>query len=128
MIDDMGTFRVDVEVENPAQPGERRLFRNVLVDTGAELSVFPARVLAELGIASFKELRFRRADGSTFTRPVGCARLYAAGFTATDDVVLGEESDLLLLGARTLVGMNVQIDPVTKRLVDAGPMPLAAVG
>ena len=52
----------------------------------------------------------------------------AQSFTATDDVVLGEESDLLLLGARTLVGMNVQIDPVTKRLVDAGPMPLAAVG
>lgn len=31
---DMGTFRVDVEIENPARPGARRTLRNVLVDTG----------------------------------------------------------------------------------------------
>jgi len=126
-MSDMGTIRVDVEVENPGRMGERRLFRNVLVDTGAELSVFPARVLAELGIAPFKALRFRKADGSAFTRPVGPAYMRAAGFTTNDDVVLGEDDDLVLLGARTLVGMNVQIDPVAKRLVDAGPMPLASV-
>ena len=36
MTDQMGTFRVDVEVENPVRPGERRLLRAVLVDTGAE--------------------------------------------------------------------------------------------
>jgi hypothetical protein len=32
-----------------------------------------------------------------------------------------------LLGARSLEGLNLRIDPVAKRLVDAGPMPLAAV-
>jgi hypothetical protein len=31
----------------------------------------------------------------------------------------------MLLGARTLEGLNVRIDPVTRQLVDAGPMPLA---
>ena len=36
MPDDVGTFRVDVEIENPARPGERRKLRSVLVDTGAE--------------------------------------------------------------------------------------------
>ena len=36
---DMGTFRVDVEVRNPLIPNERRLIRQALVDTGAELSV-----------------------------------------------------------------------------------------
>jgi hypothetical protein len=42
MPDEMGTFRTDVEVANPAQPLKRELIRTVLVDTGAELSWFPA--------------------------------------------------------------------------------------
>ena len=46
MPDDTGSFRVDVEIENPARPGERRAVRSVLVDTGAELSWVPAEVLA----------------------------------------------------------------------------------
>lgn len=122
---DMGTFRIDVEVENPARPGERRLFRSVLVDTGAELSVFPASVLAELGISAYKQIRFRQADGTAFSRSIGRAFILAAGTATNDDVVLGEPDDLMLLGARTLEGLNVRIDPVTRQLVDAGPMPLA---
>ncbi|HEX9704764.1 MAG TPA: hypothetical protein VGA20_05920 [Gemmatimonadales bacterium] len=38
----MGSFRVDVEIENPVRPGERRTVQSVLVDTGAELSWVPA--------------------------------------------------------------------------------------
>src|SRR5690349_23446508 len=45
IMQDMGTFRIDVEIENPARSGERRLLRSVLVDTGAELSWVPADVL-----------------------------------------------------------------------------------
>lgn len=125
MFDAMGTFRIEVEVENPARAGERRAFHSVLVDTGAELSVFPASVLEEIGIERLKQLRFRQADGTTLARWTGSARIYAADTVATDDVVFGEPGDLTLLGARSLEGLNVRIDPVTKRLVDAGPMPLA---
>jgi len=45
MPNDMGSFRVDVELENPARPGQRRTVRSVLVDTGAELSWVPGQVL-----------------------------------------------------------------------------------
>lgn len=32
---EMGTFRIDYEVENPARPGERRIVKSaLLVDTG----------------------------------------------------------------------------------------------
>jgi len=41
-------------------------------------------------------------------------------------VVFGEPGDLVLLGSRTLEGLNYRIDVVTKRLVDAGPAPAAA--
>jgi hypothetical protein len=39
---------VDLEIENPARPGQKRLLRAVLVDTGAELSWVPAKVLESL--------------------------------------------------------------------------------
>ena len=62
MPDDMGTFRVDVEIENPARPGERRTLTSVLVDTGAELSWVPAEVLDSLGIERYKKWRFRQGQ------------------------------------------------------------------
>ena len=128
MTDEMGSFRVDIELENPARPGMRLAVRGVLVDTGAELSCVPAAALEALGIERRRLLRFRQADGSVFERWTGSALVYAAGVSATDDVVFGEPSDLVLLGSRTLEGLNLRIDPVSKRLMDAGPMPLAAAG
>lgn len=125
MADEIGTLRVDVEIENPARPGERRLVSSVLVDTGAELSWFPASILESLGIRRRTERRFRQADGSLLTRWAGPAFLYVEGTTATDDVVFGEPGDMVLLGARSLEGLNLRVDPAAKRLVDAGPAPAA---
>ena len=123
---DMGTFRVDVEIENPARPGERRTLRSVLVDTGAELSWVPAEVLESLGIERYKKWRFRQANGTILERWVGGAFINVAGNRTTDDVVFGEPGDLVLLGARTLEGLNFRVEPVTRQLVDAGPAPAAA--
>jgi len=126
MPDDMGSFRVEVEIENPARPGERRTLTSVLVDTGAELSWFPAAELESLGIDRYKTSRFRQADGTILERWVGGAYIYVAGKRTNDDVVFGESGDLVLLGSRTLEGLNFRIEPVTKQLVDAGPAPAAA--
>jgi len=125
MPDEMGTLRVHIEIENPAKPGVRRELHSVLVDTGAELSWFPAHILEELGIQRRRVWRFRQADGSVLERWSGPAFVYVAGTTATDDVIFGEPADLVLLGARSLEGLNLRIDPVTKSLVDAGPAPAA---
>lgn len=126
MADEMGTFRIDVELENPRNPGSKRALRSVLVDTGAELSWIPADVLESLGIERRSRWRFRQADGTVLERWTGPAFVYAEGRTATDDVVFGEPGDLTLLGARSLEGLNLRVDPVSKRLVDAGPAPAAA--
>ena len=125
MPDDMGIFRTDVEIEHHARPGERRLLSAVLVDTGAELSWAPASVLDDLGIERRKSVRFPQADGSVLVRDVGFAIIYAGGTMTTDELVFGEPNDLVLLGARTLEGMNVKLDIVGKRLVPAGPVPAA---
>jgi predicted aspartyl protease len=126
MPDDMGTFRVDVEIENPARPGERRTLTSVLVDTGAELSWVPAEALVSLGIERYSKWRFRQADGTILERWTGGAFVYVAGKRATDDVVFGAPGDLVLLGAHTMEGLNFRVDPVTRQLVDAGPAPAAA--
>lgn len=126
MSDEMGTFRVDVEIENPVRPGEKRTLRSVLVDTGAELSWFPADLLESLGIERRKTWRFRQADGTVLTRWTGGASVYLAGVWTLDEVVFGEPGDLALLGSRSLEGLNLRIDPVSKRLVDAGPAPATA--
>ena len=127
-MSDMGTFRIDIEIENPVRPGERRALRSVLVDTGAELTWCPEEMLESLGIARRKLVRFRQADGSVLERWTGPAFVYAGGTSTTDEVVFGEGSDMVLLGARSLEGLNLRVDPVNKILVDAGPVPAMLAG
>jgi predicted aspartyl protease len=122
---DMGTFRVSIEIENPLKPGERQTINSVLVETGAELSWFPAELLESLGIERYSQRRFRQADGTVLERWTGLAFIHVEGKRASDDVVFGESGDLVLLGARTLEGLNFRIDPVRWKLVDAGPAPAA---
>ena len=126
MSDEMGTFRTDIEIENPARPGERRALSAVLVDTGAELSWFPAAVLDSLGVPRMKVWRIRQADGTVLERWAGPALVYAGGTVTNDEVVFGERNDMVLLGARSLEGLNLRVDPYRKILVDAGPAPAAA--
>ena len=126
MSDDVGTFRTDIEIENPARPGERRRVSSARVDTGAELTWVPATVLESLGVERWKMLRFRQADGTVLERHVGAAFVYAGGTVTIDEVVFGEPGDMVLLGARSLEGLNLRVDPRAKQLVDAGPAPAAS--
>ena len=125
-MSDMGTFRIGIDLENLATPGVRLQLTGLLVDTGSELSWVPATALESLGVVRDKLVRFRQATGAVVERWTGPARIHAAGTFTTDDVVFAEPGDLHLLGARTLEGLNVRIDPVTKQLVDAGPAPAAS--
>jgi hypothetical protein len=122
MADTMGTFRVDIEIENPTAPGTRVELRDVLVASGAMLSCFPAGVLESLGIERQKLVRLRQVDGSVIERWTGGALVHAAGTSTVDDIVFGESNDLAVLGSRSLSGLNRRIDPVAKQLVDAGPI------
>jgi hypothetical protein len=67
-----------------------------------------------------------RTDVALIERWTGAAILCAAGTCTIDDVVFGEPGDVVR-GARSLSGLNRKIDPVTRSLVDAGPIPAAAL-
>jgi predicted aspartyl protease len=126
MSDEMGILRVEAEVE-PREESDRRVrFSDVLVDTGSELSWFPASSLDEIGVRRSRRLSFRQATGTVVERWTGNAVVHAAGFSVADRVVFGEPGDLMLLGSRTLEGLNLMVDPVNRRLVDAGALPAAA--
>jgi predicted aspartyl protease len=125
VTDAIGTFRINIELENRSGVGPRRGVGGVLVDTGSELSWILAPVLESLGIERLKVKRFRQATGAIVERWTGEARILAAGTFTTDEVVFGEPADLVILGSRTLEGLNVMVDPVGRRLVDSGPAPVA---
>ena len=127
MSDDMGTFRVDLDIENPMRPGLRVRVANVLVDTGSELSWIPSPMLESLGIERNAKWRFRQANGAVLERWAGSAFVHAAGKRAADEVVFGEHDDMILLGARSLEGLNLRVEPANRTLVDAGPAPAAAL-
>jgi predicted aspartyl protease len=125
MPDSMTTFRVSVEIENPVRPGTRRLVNSVLVDTGAELSWFPEELLDSLDVERYTKWRFQQADGTVLERWTGSVWVHVANKRAADEVVFGEPGDLVLLGARSLEGLNFRVEPLSRRLVDAGPAPAA---
>jgi predicted aspartyl protease len=125
MTDDMGTFRIDFEVENPARPGEVRTISAALVDTGSELSWVPGAVLESLGIKRNKPWHFRQADGTVLERWSGSAVIRVQGNQAGDEIVFALPGDQTLLGARSLEGLNLRVEPALKQLVDAGPAPAA---
>jgi predicted aspartyl protease len=121
-MSDMGIFRTEVAVENITQPGERRECRDVLVVAGVALSWLPAAILDDLGIPRQRLLRFVQAGGQVTQRWTGAAIVRVGGVSTCDQVVFAEASDRTILGFRTLNGLNLVVDPVQRRLVDAGPV------
>ena len=118
----MGMLRTTIAIENLLRPGVRHELPDTLVDTGAELSWAPQTVLEQLGIVPRSKVRFAMANGMEIVRDVGYAVVYAGGTETIDAIVFGDPDDLVLLGARTLQGLNLKVDLVGKRLVAGGPM------
>lgn len=57
-------------------------------------------------MGTFQTWRFRQADGTVLERWIGAAFVHVAGKSTVDDVVFVEAGDLVLLGSRTLEGLN----------------------
>ena len=119
---EMGTLRTTIGVENVSQKGGVRELPETLVDTGSEFTWIPRPILESLGIKVQRRQGFIVADGRRVERDIGYAIVHAAGFATADDVVFAEAEDLVLLGVRSIEGLNLRIDVVRKQLVEAGPI------
>ncbi|MBI3358814.1 MAG: aspartyl protease family protein [Nitrospirae bacterium] len=122
----MGTFRVGFKIENHVDRTQAVTVPHASVDTGSEYTWIPAKTLEKIGInREKKDLLFTMANGKTITRSVGFAILRIDEYFTIDEVVFAEIGDLTLLGARTLEGLSLVVDPRKKKLVAAGPIPAA---
>jgi predicted aspartyl protease len=123
----MGTIYTKGTIANPADRARTAVLSRLLVDTGSEFSWVAERTLERLGIGrEKKDVAFVLANGQQITRNVGFAIIRVGEHFTIDEVVFAEAGDLQLLGARTLEGLNLTIDPARRRLVAAGPLPAAA--
>ncbi len=122
----MGTFYARCKIENVTNRGKSAVLSKMLVDAGSEFTWVPTVTLERIGIQrEKKDVPFVLANGQQVTRSVGFAIIRLDKYFTVDEVVFAEKGDLLLLGARTLEGLNLMVDPRRKRLVAAGPLPAA---
>ncbi len=118
----VGTFRTTISIEHPARRGILRTVDDALVDSGSDFTWIPRAVLEALGVARERTERMIAADGRILERDIGFAIVHVEGKSSVDDVVFAEAGDLVLLGARSLEGLNLRVDPRAKRLVSGGPI------
>jgi len=111
----MGTFRHRIDVGDP----QATRFETVeaLVDTDASYSVVPAPLLQRLGVTAHDRVVFFLADGRQIERDVGQTWVRIDGRSVITLVVFGDEESTALLGAYTLEGLRLGVDPANQTLV-----------
>ena len=110
----MGIVHVDVVISNPADL-DRGEHLQLLVDTGAMLSVVPRRVLERLPVSPIRRRDFR-GSGGVISRETGIVSMTYDGTTAGVTVVFGEEADPPILGVTAPESLGYQVDPASGEL------------
>ena len=113
----MGTLRVSIQLASPG--GEPFESVEALVDTGASYTWIPRDLLERLGVRPDEERVFVLADGREVRYPVAWVRirLDAGERIQPTLVVCGDLGTEALLGAFTLEGFGLGVDPVNRRLI-----------
>lgn len=88
-----------------------------LVDMGASYTVIPKKIADRLGLKPTKSQKFSLADGTTIQRNLSSAIVKFDGNEAATTVVIGQKDDSPILGAITLEGMGLMVDPFKRKLI-----------
>ena len=113
----METFTWPLRISS--MDGQHSLDLEATVDTGAFYTTLPARLLRELGIEPMGTRRFLLADGRRVEMEYGQAWATIDGESVVTIVAFGEDNAPSLLGAYTLEGLALAVDPSSQRLVPA---------
>ena len=111
----MGTFYVKIEVGDI--DGQRFEEMEALADTGAMTTVVPGSVLHRLGVEPVKSQVFEYADGREVELDMAYAMVRVDGRETISWVIFGEETGGTMLGAYTLEGVFLGVDPYAQRLI-----------
>jgi len=113
----MSKFMVNLTAINPKEEHRCTPPIEVMVDTGSEVSWLPKKELLDIGVTPEKKKRFVMTNKQIIERDIGYAILTAEGYSSIDEVVFAEDSDMSLLGVRTLEGFSVMVDNIGHRFV-----------
>ncbi len=108
----------EVQLASPARPARRKIVKR-LVDSGSLYTWVPSAVLRDLGVQPTERRRLLTIEGRTLDRGAAEVLITLEGRTLHTLCVFGESGDLAVLGAYTLEGFGMAIDPVRRRLVPA---------
>ena len=111
----MGTFYHEMQVFSAN--GDRAETVDALVDTGAFYSQIPGSVLGRLGIVPSDTALTELADGRVVEDPIAEIRVRIDGLETFTWVTFGSDSAAPLLGAYTLEGVRLAVDPLQRILV-----------
>ncbi len=111
----MGTFKWPLRIAS--MDGQRAQDIEATVDTGAAYTTLPGSLLRELGVEPMGNRRFLLADGRRADMEYGRAWATINGDSEVTIVVFGEDDAPALLGAYTLEGLALAVDPTSQRLV-----------
>ena len=111
----MGTFSVTIQIGN--LNGEHFEDVEVMVDTGAITTMIPRSILEGLGIQPTKRETFEYAGGERVQLDMAEAMARVDGRETTTWVIFGEDGMTPLLGAYTLEGVLLAVDPYNQQLI-----------
>ena len=111
----VGTFNWPLRISAMDSPETAEI--EATVDTGAAYTTLPACLLRNLGVEPIGRRRFLLADGRRVDMDYGRAWVTVGGESEVTLVVFGADDAPALLGAYTLEGLALAVDPVEQRLV-----------
>ncbi len=111
----MGPFTWPLRISS--MDGQQSRDIEATVDTGAAYTTLPTGLLSELGVVPMGQRRFLLADGQRVYMDYGQAWASVNGDSVITLVIFGEDDGPALLGAYTLEGLALTVDPVEQRLV-----------
>ena len=91
----------------------------MLVDSGSVYTWVSSAVLRDLGVQATERRRLFTSEGRTIDRGAAEVVITLEGRTLHTLCVFGEPGDLEVLGAYTLEGFGLAVDPVQRRLIPA---------
>ena len=113
----MGTFNWPVRLDS--MDGRKSLEIEAMVDTGASYTIVPASLLKDLGVSPIDKISLVLADGRRVEYDIGEVRASINGRSIPTLVVFGADDARALLGAYTLEGLRLAVDPAHRRLIPA---------
>lgn len=111
----MGTFFVEVALAAPQHPSRAELLK-LLVDTGSTYTWVSQTFLRSLGVEPTERRRVLTIEGKAVERPAAEVLITLEGRTLHTVCLFGDGGDLEVLGAYTLEGFGLAVDPVQRRL------------